>query len=353
MTIGERIRMSRVRAGLSQRALAAQAKISPMAISKYEQDRMTPSSTVLIRLSRALDVTLDYLLRSTTVTLSAPDFRCNPSLTQKQRERIVENVRDWIERYRVIEDLYEDSPSFTMLPEADRIAETLVDVEAIAERLRHHWDLGLAPIENLVEVLELHGIKVGLIDAPENFSALVLTLDDRNPVIVTRKNMPGDRQRFSLAHELGHLTVIPGEGLDPEKAAYRFAGAFLAPRPMVLYELGRRRDAITPYELHLLKHKYGLSMQAWIHRAREAEILTENAAKKLFDQFKKQGWRKREPGDQLGSEEPIRMKRLVYRAWSEGIISESRAGELLGEALQTFCEEEERRHGDIPIALCH
>ena len=45
-----------------------------------------------------------------------------------------------------------------------------------------------------------------------------------------------ERQRFTLAHELGHL-MLEGrlaDGLDEEKACNRFAGAFLAPRVAVI-----------------------------------------------------------------------------------------------------------------------
>ena len=67
-----------------------------------------------------------------------------------------------------------------------------------------------------------------------------------------------------------------------------------------------KRRFVWYYELHMLKHKYGLSMQAWIYRA----------------------------------EEPKRLERLVVRALSEQIITQARADELLGRSLRHFYEEE-------------
>ena len=74
--------------------------------------------------------------------------------------------------------------------------------------------------------------------------------------------MPGDRQRLSLARELGHLILQPLGNLDPVKAAYRFAGAFLGPEAIAQFELRDKRRTLGDYELHMLKDKYGLSMQA-------------------------------------------------------------------------------------------
>ena len=85
-----------------------------------------------------------------------------------------------------------------------------------------------------------------------------------------------------------------------------------------------------------LKRKCGLSMQGWIYRAKDLGITSEGAATRLFRQFRHAGWHEQEPGDQLPSEEPSRMARLVLRALSEDLVSESRAAELLGEPLTQF-----------------
>ena len=39
----------------------------------------------------------------------------------------------------------------------------------------------------------------------------------------------GERQRFTLAHELGHLVMDVAAKLDEKKAMQRFAGVFLMP----------------------------------------------------------------------------------------------------------------------------
>ena len=76
----------------------------------------------------------------------------------------------------------------------------------------------------------------------ECFDGMAATVDGI-PVVVVGRGWPGDRQRFTLAHELGHL-VLHGRlasDVDEEAAANRFAGAFLAPADEVRKELGEKR----------------------------------------------------------------------------------------------------------------
>nr|WP_281361675.1 ImmA/IrrE family metallo-endopeptidase [Methanofollis tationis] len=113
-----------------------------------------------------------------------------------------------------------------------------------------------------MDVLEQHGIRVGLFDAPDSFDALTFYHDEQTPVIAINTSMTGDRQRYNCAHELGHLLLQVDPSLDEEDATHRFAGAFLVPDEMVWKELGEQRCAIDLRELSLLKHKYGMSMKA-------------------------------------------------------------------------------------------
>ncbi len=284
------------------------------------------------------------------MSLSALSYQRRESLPSEQEASILERVQEWLERYLDIESLLGKVSHFKMPPK--QRVETLDAIEGVALDLREQWRLGLDPIEGLMEVCEDQGIKIGLVNGHKDFDALTLWANHDIPVIVLRRDMPGDRQRFCLAHELGHLVLQPAEHVDPEKAAHRFAGAFLAPRPAVEFELGSKRHSISLYELHLLKHKYGLSMQAWIYRAKDLEILSKTAAAQMFKRFRQQGWHHEEPGDALPPEEPQRFKRLVMHALCEGIISQARAAELLGVSLSQFLGGEVERHGGLPIEMC-
>ena len=350
MTLGERIKTARNARGLSLRALSEEVGVSAMAISKYERDLDVPGSGVLLRLAQALGVKVEFFFRQQEVQLSEPAYRKRTTLPRKQEQVVLAHVQEWLERYLETESFFdlEGIPRFSLPDEAERQIASLEDVEDVAIALRTAWGLGLDPIESMVELLEDHGNKVGLVDGHDKFDACTTWANQVIPVIVVKRDIPGDRQRFNLAHEPGHMVLEPNRELDEEKAAYRFAGAFLVPEPKVHFELGAHRDILNLYELHLLKHKYGLSMQGWIYRARDLSILSEGAARRLFQQFRREGWHREEPGDQLPPEEPKRMQRLVLRALAEDLISQSRGAELLGKSLPQFYREEAGQHDGFP-----
>ena len=331
MTIGQRIKQARKANNMSLRNLAEKAEISAMAISKYERNLDMPSSGVLLRLAQALNVSIDFLLRPATVAVQLRAYRKHAALGVKEQEAIQMRIQEWLERYLEVEGFFPDQGRTVSLPA--RPIHSLDQVEEIALELRMNWSLGLDPIENLTQLLEDQGVKVGLVSGFEHFDACTF-LADGIPVIVTKAELPGDRQRFNLGHELGHLTLEVEEGLDTETACHRFVGAFLAPAEAVRFELGFGRTMLDINELYLLKQKYGLSMQAWIFRAKDLGIISESAATRLFQRFRANSWQRQEPGEVLPNEKPVRMERMIYRALAEDLISRSRAQELLGEPIQ-------------------
>ncbi|HOZ45224.1 MAG TPA: XRE family transcriptional regulator [Candidatus Hydrogenedentes bacterium] len=346
--IGERIKQARRMACLSLRELGARVGVSHQAIAKYEKGEDIPSSGVLLRLSEALEVGVDFFLQPVEVSVSRPEFRKGSRLGQKRQDSIVARVENWIARSIEVEQLMAptESVAFRQPEGFPRKVSTLDDLEAVAVDLRHAWQLGLDPIQDLTEVFEEHGIRVGAIDTEPHFDALTLWANETIPVIVVRADIPGDRQRLSLAHELGHILLRPAG--DEEKMMQRFAGALLVPASAARMELGNRRRRLDPIELHMLKHKYGMSMSAWIVRAHQLGIISDSVAKSLFATFSKRGWRKEEPGDPLPSETPARMARHVMQLVADEVISERRAKELLGRSLEDFRKEFSKNHDGFP-----
>jgi len=346
MTIGQRIKQARKANNMSLRNLAEKAEISAMAISKYERDLDTPSSGVLLRLAQALGVSIDFLFRPQTISVQLQAYRKHAALGVKEQESIQMRIQEWLVRYLEVESFFPDEGRTVSLPVI--AIRSIIQVEDVALELRENWDLGLDPIENLTQLLEDQGIKVGLVSGFEHFDASTF-IADGIPVIVSKAELPGDRLRFNLGHELGHLILDVEKGLDPETVCHRFVGAFLVPAQAVLFELGSRRTTLDMNELYLLKHKYGLSMQAWIFRATDMGIISDNAAARLFQRFRANGWHRLEPGEALPTERPLRMERLIYRALAEDLISRSRAQELLGEPLQLHWVTEALQQDDVAV----
>lgn len=342
MTIGERIKMTRKANRMSMRNLALKAEISPMAISKYERGLDTPSSGVLLRIAKALGISVDYFFRPKTIKVELQAYRKHYSLLIKEQGAIQMHIQEWLERYLEVESFFEGEKQRDVLPHY--LVTTVNEAEKVSRELRMTWSLGLDPIENLTQLLEDRGIKVGQVDGFEHFDACTF-MAGQTPVIVTKSDQPGDRQRFNLGHELGHLVMEVNENQDAEKISHRFVGAFLAPETAVRFELGNRRTSLDINELNLLKQKYGLSMQAWIFRAKDLEIITPQEAERLHKRFRANNWHHEEPGKAYPSEIPRRMEQLVYRALVEDLISRSKAQELLGKQPNQYLIEEASSDG--------
>ena len=342
--IGTRIKLARKKAGLSLRGLADAlgGKVSAQAIGKYERDEMTPSSGVLIALGKALGVSLSYLMDSQGIELKHVDFRTKANTTGKDRAQVETAVIEWIERYLQIERILElDSAEWEAPINPPQKLSMVVDAENLADKVRNKWQLGLDPIPNMTELLEEKGLKVLIEELPvrvSGFTCLVKRSGGQAdlPVVVVNKGSTLERRRLTLAHELAHRLISP-EGLDEqtvEKAANYFAGAFLIPCEHVKREVGRHRNQLGYSELVGLKKLYRVSGAAFLVRLKNLGIINESTLTYAFQTYAR-GWRSVETDEledfkQRGQrEKPRRFERLCYRALAEGLISLTKAAELL------------------------
>jgi hypothetical protein len=124
----------------------------------------------------------------------------------------------------------------------------------------------------------------------------------------------------------------PSKKVDEEKAAFRFAGAFLAPRASFEREVGERRTSVRIEELLILKQRWGMSMQALLRRMSDLEIITATTYKWACVHLSQLGYRKNEP-------QPIRremsewLRQAGLRCWAEGFITRQEAERLVGQRL--------------------
>lgn len=348
---GERLVRARKAAGLSMQALAAEVGISANAIKKYEHGENMPSSANLLKIARTLNVRSEYFFRPVKVDLKGIEYRKHANTPQKLLNQINSDVLEQAERWKELLDLYPDSvkpvPDFSVpngLPEKVSSDE---DIEELANQVRASWSLGLNPISDMIDTLESQGVMIIVtdIESKKKFDGLAGTID-KTPIVVISIHQPGDRQRFTLAHELGHL-VLKGrltDDMNEEKACNHFAGAFLLPREALLQHLGKHRNAIEGRELFMLKHEFGISMMAVLMRAGQCTVISANLQKRYFMQFSKLGWRTNEPGDPYPNEATYLFKQLVYRALGEDYIGESKAAELLKMSLSSF-------HGERKLGM--
>jgi Zn-dependent peptidase ImmA (M78 family) len=318
---------------------AIDGQVSAQAIGKYERNEMMPGSTTLLALAKALHVSPEYLLSEREIELTGVDFRKAPHAGVKEERAVEAAVLDQVERYLELEELLPGVDQVWNAPGSnDFLIDRVEDAEQAAESLRRLWELGIDPIPFMAELLEEKGVKVIALDLPENVSgskAFVQRAEHRDvPVIVVNQGHNGERQRFTLAHELAHL-VLRFSGLsesEQEKAADRFAGAFLMAKEMVFRLLGSNRTSISLGELAELKKLFKVSIASLVVRCSQLGIVSKAEYGRIWAQIRRLGWNSqasREPGT-LDPEVPQRLERLCMRAVAEGAISEARAAEILG-----------------------
>jgi len=353
--IADRIRQARLAAGLTLGALGEKVGVSHTAIQKYEKGLLTPSSPQLLKLARACDIRTEYFFRTHSVELLQPEFRKTSSFGKTAQDALKIKIVELVEKRVELLGAFPELPLLVFSPPAGlpKRINALDEIEAFSDLVRNAWQLGMNPIADLTDTLEGLGLLVIVVDEENpGFSGLTAkarTDDGREfPIVAVSKRWPGDRQRFTLAHELGHL-LLNGrltKHVDEEKACDRFAGTFLVPRVAVYQQLGQQRHALEWQELYALKHEFGLSMSGWLQRAKQCEIISDAAHLSMIKRFSAKGWRKNEPGDPLRKEQPRLFDQLVYRALAEQYISEGKAAELLGIPMMCFHKERQLESSD-------
>ncbi len=351
--MGKRLKQARLLAGMTQRELAKALgeqgyKITAAAISKYEKEKSFPSARFWLTASNVLVVPTTYFSHQPAKRVEWLAFRCRKRLSKRERDRIKAYASDVAELQIELSELLYPNVKHAMpvIP-----VKTLGDAEDAAAQLRSEWDVGDRPLDNLAQTAEDRGIVViAWHDETGLFDGLSGKCGDRQ-VAVVNTNVPVDRFRLSLAHEIGHLVmdVADGTEADEEKLAYRFAAALLLPAEHACHELGERRDHINWGELMSLKRKYGMSMAAWIRRARDLNIISEPCYESLNISRSSLGWRLCEPVEYLGDEEPLQLKQMANRAVSEGLVSPDRISRFALDILQS--ENQIDSAGEYPDAL--
>ena len=249
--LADRIKLARKKNGMSLRALAEAmgSLVTAQAIGKYERSESVPSSGVLLALSKALKVSLTYLLDTQEVSLASVEFRTKANTTARDRASVETEVLEWIERYLQIEVILDLDSAHWMCPLAKpRRLKSIDDAEKLADDIRVKWQLGIDPIPNMTELLEEKGLKVLTVKLPERVSGFTCLVQRPQgqaplPVIVVNSRFSLERRRLTLAHELAHRLIDTDclDDKDEEKAANLFAAAFLMPAENLLREVDLQR----------------------------------------------------------------------------------------------------------------
>lgn len=331
-TFAQRLVNARKIRCMSQRELCSSVdgKVSPTAIAKYEKGLMMPSSDVLIVLSNALGMKLDYFFRPFTIDIdpSKFEFRKKSSMGSKKVESIKFLVCSEIEKYLEIEAILGITSKFN-LDYSNTTVEGENEAKLMALRLRQDLNIGSDAIVSAVDLLESVGVKIIEIEHESSFSG---TCNEAGglPVIVVNRNMCSERKRLTIFHELGHLLMHCADGVDKEKICNVFANEVLIPSDRFNNLIGESRHDISLVELQTIQREYGISVDALMTKAFQLNIITQtrytsfHKKKNALPNFKEAVEKSLYP-----IEHTCRFERLVYRALASEVISYSKAAALL------------------------
>jgi len=315
----EMIVLAREIRGITQSKLSKIAtSISQGNLSRMEKGKLSVSDSALNELTEILNFPKEFFFQKKVKT-PINQFYYRKRVTIPKRKLF--KLEAFMDLMRMsLDNLFIDIELPTLnIPHID--TSSGVSPEEAARKLREYLDLQRGPVRNLVNLLEINGVVVFLIDSEsDKFDGITLFTDARHPIIFLNSNLPNDRKRFTLAHELGHLVlhirqrknIFTKKQFDEqpddfkETEANRFASEFLMP------ELDIRNDlaGLTMILLGQLKNHWQVSMKSLVYRANFLKVISARRAKNLYIELSRLGYVKNEPGI-VDFDEPKIIKKTI------------------------------------------
>ncbi|WP_410648050.1 helix-turn-helix domain-containing protein [Amycolatopsis sp. cmx-4-54] len=323
---GGRLTLARQLAGLRKNALAALIQKTPTAVAAYESGMKRPAPATVGALAMALEVDPGFFLarkQSFPIAATAPHFRSLRSTSQISRDQaysygcLAVDIATTIERH--VEFPKRDFPSYPVSTEETGGRAP----EEAALLLRKQWEIPPGPVGHLVRLAESHGSLV-VFSPLDNATVDAYSFDTPEWPIILLNPLKDDyyRQRFDVAHELGHLVMHvdaePG-GRIVEDQAHRFAAEFLTPADEIAEQLPSRADW---RRLGQLKQHWNVSLQALLFRARTLGVMSDVTYRNAMVTVSSKGWRRREPGPMPLLERPSLLPRAIELIHTETQVDE-------------------------------
>jgi Zn-dependent peptidase ImmA (M78 family)/transcriptional regulator with XRE-family HTH domain len=323
---GSRLTLARQLAGLRKSELAAQIGKSATAVAAWETGAKRPAAATVAELALGLSVSPGFFaVRPDDVAAvsTLPHFRSLRSTTQAARDQafaygqLAVDIAQTLERHAEFPDrLVPSRPVAVDDARGD-------GPEKAARLVRKHWSLGPGAIGHLVRLAEHHGILV-VFSPPQTATVDAYSFDSRIRPVIVLNPIKRDyyRQRFDVAHELGHLIMHgdaePG-GRIVEEQANRFAAELLMPASEIRELLPAVMNGRAWTALARLKEQWGVSIQALLYRGRRLGRLSDVSYRNAMTTITTRGWRRDEPGLINTIEQPSLLPKAVELLAEAGI----------------------------------
>ena len=335
---GERVRRLRLASGMSQTELGHHlGSQGNTMVSKIENGRIVPEDSLVGSLASALGCSTEYLRRPGFDGLATkPWLRAYADASAKVVDSVLadnllafEFVTSvglrWVpDTAPFLEDDPNDDDSIERFAGELRAAAGIDEGSVVRNAMRAAERLGcsILPLES-----EL-GRHMGLSQRINGRPFIRVSKPSTDPG--SPHSVSGDRQRFTVAHELGHLTMhaeappprTPDEAKRLEKQAHRFAAAFLAPATPLMDDWSAIGGRVTLGALQKLKAQWGVSIKMLVVRFRHLDVIDDDQARSLYRQISARGWNREEPV-LVSTEEPIWLAKALSNAFPSATLNQS------------------------------
>jgi Zn-dependent peptidase ImmA (M78 family)/DNA-binding XRE family transcriptional regulator len=318
--IGRNIRYLRRERGWTLAGLASRAKMSEVPLGRIERGVNAPSAAAIYNLSKALDVSVDIFFAEEHESLRRHRFEDEkePFLISTDMEdvfspKLKSMAKDIIEGFQALEDICA-AQKRAKIPLFIPFDTDEHGMEILSLTVRRYMGIEYGIVFDYFELFESQGFRVIAVPMPkaiDGFSYYDPVNQNAFFFLNTKKNP--ERQLFHLAYELG-ITLIMTAAMQrneflvensnqktsnkkpftAHRAASHFAATFLMPSGAVVdtvRQLGIQRKQWS-YELLLrLKHRFGVSTEAFLYRLDELGLIHPSLLKplkhKITDHYKK------------------------------------------------------------------
>jgi Zn-dependent peptidase ImmA (M78 family)/DNA-binding XRE family transcriptional regulator len=310
----ERFRQAREVRGLTQAALAEKLGVNQSTIAGIESGIAEASESMLRTISFQTGFPISYFRQD-----DPPDFTFGSLLF---RARVAMPALERRIAYRYGQLAFELAEKLSRRLHTPPLSLPRIEESASQAAKLARGQLGIppdAPIERLINVLERHGVIVlasPVRAALHDAYSLWAGVNRERAVIIVAAGLAGDRLRFSVAHELRHLTCTArGSRTEIERDANLFAAEFLMPEEVMKNEIV---PPVTLAGLAALKPKWGVAIQALVRRAVDLSIISDRQYRYLMQQIGMNGWRRKEPLE-LPPERPRALRQMAEHLYGNPI----------------------------------
>lgn len=297
--------MARERRGMSQRALADALGLTQATVSRYESGLVEPPVEHIKLLGEALDRPESFFyLQERLYGATSLFHRRRKSLSLTEDRKIRAQVNELRIRSMILLRDAEIKSKF----EFHRLVSDKGPQHA-ARILRQLWQMPAGPVRSVVGSIERAG---GIVFRCEFGTKKVDGIsqwpidEDVPPVFFVNEDVPGDRQRWTLAHEIGHLVLHHLPTDEPEDEADAFAAEFLMPEK----EIGPELERLTLPIAAALKGCWRVSIASIVWRAFQLGKITERQYRYLNVQIAERGYKTCEPVP-IPCEEPALFRAII------------------------------------------